>query len=276
MNAQDVIGRRASMDKCPNVGECALLSRAETDVLITKAQGGDRRARDKVIRANLRFVVSVALSYRGYGAPIEDLVSAGNLGLITAVDRYEPGRNANLTSYAVWSIRQRILKELSETTDAVKMPHHHKTAMGLLAKRKAKLEKELGRHISDAELLVYFSRKEANMLHAHERKDSSLNELIGESNDTSRMDLLISRENSPDHNLIKGDLRRTVSRLLAVLSANQRYVIESHYGFNCEALNCRAISRILGTTPSIGSHAHRKGLRNLREHVHILTEEVWE
>ena len=105
-----------AIDKIP------LLSYEEEYELALLANKGDNRARDKIVSANLRFVVSIAKKYRGQGMPIEDLINEGNIGLVTAIDKYEPEKGYHFISYAVWWIRQSILKALAEQSRPVRLP----------------------------------------------------------------------------------------------------------------------------------------------------------
>ena len=105
-----------AIDKIP------LLTYEEEYELALKAKNGDKKAREKLINANLRFVVSVAKKFRGQGMPLEDLINEGNIGLMTAVDKFEPEKGYHFISYAVWWVRQAILKDLAEQSRPVRLP----------------------------------------------------------------------------------------------------------------------------------------------------------
>ena len=104
------------------INRIPLISHDEEYELAVKAKSGDRKAREKLLNANLRFVVSVAKKFRGQGLPLSDLINEGNIGLITALDKFEPEKGYHFISYAVWWIRQSIMKALSEKGRAVRLP----------------------------------------------------------------------------------------------------------------------------------------------------------
>ena len=104
------------------INKVPLLSREEEIELAEKAKKGDKAAKDKIIKANLRFVVKVAKKYQNHGLDLTDLISEGNIGLMTAIDKFEPSRGYHFISYAVWWINQSILKALSEKSRAIRLP----------------------------------------------------------------------------------------------------------------------------------------------------------
>ena len=104
------------------INRIPLISHEEEYELALKAKKGDKAARERILRANLRFVVSVAKKFRGQGLPLSDLINEGNIGLITALDKFEPEKGYHFISYAVWWIRQSIMKALSEKGRAVRLP----------------------------------------------------------------------------------------------------------------------------------------------------------
>ena len=104
------------------INRIPMISHEEEYELALKAKQGDKRAREKLINANLRFVVTVAKKYQGQGLPLEDLINEGNLGLLTAIDKFEPEKGYHFISYAVWWIRQSIMKAVCEKSRAVRLP----------------------------------------------------------------------------------------------------------------------------------------------------------
>ncbi len=104
------------------ISNIPLMTREEEEITARAAAEGDKAAREKLINANLRFVVNIAKKYQGLGLPLEDLIATGNLGLVTAVDRFEVDKNNRFISYAVWWIRQSILSALSEKTRMIRLP----------------------------------------------------------------------------------------------------------------------------------------------------------
>ena len=117
-----------------------LLSYEEEYELALKAKEGDKKARDKIISANLRFVVSVAKKYRGQGMALEDLINEGNIGLVTAIDKFEPEKGYHFISYAVWWIRQSILKALAEQSRPIRLPLNRSNELISISRAKKALE----------------------------------------------------------------------------------------------------------------------------------------
>ena len=104
------------------INKIPMISHEEEYELALKAQQGDKKAREKLINSNLRFVVTVAKKYQGQGLPLEDLINEGNIGLLTAIDKFEPDKGYHFISYAVWWIRQSIMKAVCEKSRAVRLP----------------------------------------------------------------------------------------------------------------------------------------------------------
>ena len=124
-----------AIDKIP------LLTYEEEYELALKAKNGDKKAREKLINANLRFVVSVAKKFRGQGMPLEDLINEGNIGLMTAVDKFEPEKGYHFISYAVWWVRQAILKALAEQSRPVRLPLNRSNELIQIVRAKNELLK---------------------------------------------------------------------------------------------------------------------------------------
>ena len=122
------------------ISKYSLLTAEEEYSLAERAKKGDTRAKDALITANLRFVVKIAKEYTNRGLPLSDLISEGNLGLIAAIERFEPSQEVRLTSYAVWWIRQAILKALSQTTRAIRLPENRVNELLAIKKYAQKLD----------------------------------------------------------------------------------------------------------------------------------------
>lgn len=129
-----------------------LTAKEETD-LATKAQGGDKKALEKLVTGNLRFVISVAKQYQHFGVPLPDLIAAGNIGLIKAAEKFDPTRGFKLISYAVWWIRQSITNSLSEHLKVIRLPANCEAAINEYNKAKERLEQKLGRDASIDEVI---------------------------------------------------------------------------------------------------------------------------
>ena len=132
--------------------ETPLLTPAEEIVLAARIHAGDEEAREHMIKANLRLVVKIAREYEDYGLPLLDLINEGNIGLMRAVERFDPAKGAKLSTYAAWWIKQAIKRALSNQSKAIRLPIHIVQELARMRKAEARLEAQLGRQPSDAEL----------------------------------------------------------------------------------------------------------------------------
>jgi RNA polymerase primary sigma factor len=157
----DVVDRRGySEDRCctsmslylREVGRVKLLTREEEVELAARIKKGDQEAREQMIKANLRLVVKIARSYEGIGVPLLDLISEGNIGLMKAVERFDPSKGAKLSAYSAWWIRQAITRALASQSKAMRLPTHVVDKLAKLRRAALQMEEELGREPTDEEL----------------------------------------------------------------------------------------------------------------------------
>src|SRR5262245_8633996 len=157
----------ASLEKyLQEIGKVPLLQAEDEVVLIRAFKAGDKSALDKLVKANLRFVVSVAKQYQGQGLSLPDLINEGNIGLIKSVDRFDDTRGFKFISFAVWWIRQSIIKALADHARLVRLPLNKVIAGGLVRKADSRLEQELERSPSPEELAEVLDM-ELQEVHAH-------------------------------------------------------------------------------------------------------------
>jgi RNA polymerase primary sigma factor len=134
------------------IGKTPLLSREEEAALFKRIRKGDAAAREHMIQANLRLVVKIALDFRDFGLPLLDLISEGNVGLIKAVDRFDPGKGGKLSTYAGWWIRQSVQRALANQSKTIRLPVHLIAKISSLRRTARKLSEDLGRDPTDEEL----------------------------------------------------------------------------------------------------------------------------
>jgi RNA polymerase primary sigma factor len=224
----------ASLDKyLQDIGKEELITAEEEVQLAQRIKAGDQKALEKLTRANLRFVVSVAKQYQNQGLSLPDLINEGNLGLIKAAKRFDETRGFKFISYAVWWIRQSILQALAEQSRIVRLPLNQVGSLNKIKKESSKLEQRYERTPSVDELadsLDMPKEKVAEVLNITTRYVSMDAPLV-QDEETNFIDVFVS-EDSPttDNTLLKESLAREIERALATLTEKERDVINLFYG----------------------------------------------
>ncbi|MCL2682819.1 MAG: RNA polymerase sigma factor RpoD/SigA [Bacteroidales bacterium] len=224
----------ASLDKyLQDIGKEELISAEEEVLLAQKIRNGDQRALEKLTRANLRFVVSVAKQYQNQGLSLPDLINEGNLGLIKAARRFDETRGFKFISYAVWWIRQSILQALAEQSRIVRLPLNQVGSLNKIKKETSKLEQKFERTPSIdeiAESLDLSKDKISEVMNITTRYVSMDAPLI-QDEETSFIDIYINEDNpTTDSLLIRESLAREIERSLATLTEKERDVLYLFYG----------------------------------------------
>jgi RNA polymerase primary sigma factor len=224
----------ASLDKyLQEIGREELISADEEVVLAKKIREGDQIALEKLTKANLRFVVSVAKQYQNQGLSLPDLINEGNLGLIKAARRFDETRGFKFISYAVWWIRQSILQALAEQARIVRLPLNQVGSLNKINKAFSKLEQEFERTPSAEELaniLDIAEDKVADTLRVSGRH-ISMDAPFVQGEENTLLDVLVNGD-SPraDSSLIIESLQREIERSLATLTERERDVVKLFYG----------------------------------------------
>lgn len=230
------IARRSGLDNqyLREIRRYSTLKPHEEVALWHKVKKGDRRARDQLVRANLRFVVGVAQKYSHQGVPLQDLISEGNLGLIRAAHRFDGAKNFKFISYAVWWIRQAILSALAQQSRLSRIPVNRVGIVYDVSKTRAKLEQKLGRMPTNEEIAetAGVSLHDVNEAMRIESPTLSLDGAIDDESRPSLLDVLAvdNGEDSPDVYVLERNLRDNVERALHKLPERERLVVKLHYG----------------------------------------------
>ncbi|MEI6820781.1 MAG: RNA polymerase sigma factor RpoD/SigA [Bacteroidota bacterium] len=224
----------ASLDKyLQDIGKEELITAEEEVLLAQKIKGGDQDALEKLTKANLRFVVSVAKQYQNQGLSLPDLINEGNLGLIKAARRFDETRGFKFISYAVWWIRQSILQALAEQSRIVRLPLNQVGSLNKIKKATSKLEQSLERSPSVEEIAISMDvakEKIADVLNITTRYISMDAPLI-QDEDTNFIDVFVSDDNVvTDSILLKESLAKEIERSLATLTEKERDVVNLFYG----------------------------------------------
>ena len=251
----------ASLDKyLQEIGREPLIPVDEEVELARRIRNGDRVALEKLVKANLRFVVSVAKQYQNQGLSLPDLIDEGNLGLIKAAEKFDETRGFKFISYAVWWIRQSILQALAEQSRIVRLPLNQVGSLNKINKAYQRFEQEHERKPSAeelAELLDIPVDKIADTLKMSGRQ-VSVDAPFVEGEDNSLIDVMVN-EDSPnaDHSLINESLSREIDRALATLPAREADIIRKFFGIGVPEKTLEEIG--------IEFHLTRERVRQIKE-----------
>jgi len=234
---KQVTNREAlSLDKyLQEISKSELISDDEEVNLSRKIKKGEGEALNKLVKANLRFVVSVSKQYQNQGLSLPDLINEGNLGLIKAAQRFDETRGFKFISYAVWWIRQSILQALAEQARIVRLPLNKIGSINKINKAFTKLEQEFERTPTDAEIAVELDVTIKDVKQSLESSGHhvSMDAPLNQDEETTLYDLMLSTESpSPDGELVRESLRREIERSLSTLTHREASIIRLYYGLN--------------------------------------------
>ena len=215
------------------ISQVPLLTPKEEIKLAAQIKRGNKKAREKMITANLRLVVKIAHDFSNYGLPLLDLVSEGNIGLMKAVERFDPMKGGKLSTYASWWIKQSIKRALANQSKTIRLPVHLVDKIGKIRRVSAQMTEELGREPSNDELAEELGLSEAKVAHLKNVavRPASLDAKINADDDTAFGDLVSDeRAEDPFAALRDKDLREEVGDLLDVLDPRERKIISFRFG----------------------------------------------
>lgn len=218
------------------ISKYELLTADEEYKLAVRAKKGDKRAKDALITSNLRFVVKIAKEYTNRGLPLSDLINEGNIGLISAIERFEPSRDVKLTSYAVWWIRQAILKALSQTTRTIRLPENRVNELVQIKKYAQKLdgtENENEKLSKIADKLGLPEDTISQIIAACRQPVSFDAKIAGSNDDLSLGDTIEdTRELSPEKHAEAEYVKSEVDTMLGKLSDREAEILRYRFGLN--------------------------------------------
>jgi RNA polymerase primary sigma factor len=211
-----------------------LLSRDEEYELAKKASKGDEVARNRLVEANLRFVISVAKKFQNRGIPLSDLVNEGNIGLMTAVEKFDPDKGYHFISYAVWWIRQAIMKALSDKVRMIRLPMNKNADMVAILRARSEYEQETGEvaSLEDISRMTNMEASDIGDLIGYSSEVTSLDSPVAGSADSVFGDFIESEEPLPEDHLESLDLKDSINKVLDKLSPKERAIIELRFGLN--------------------------------------------
>ena len=258
-----------SLDKyLQEIGRVDLLTPDEEVVLAKRIREGDQLALEKLTKANLRFVVSVAKQYQNQGLSLGDLINEGNLGLIKAAQRFDETRGFKFISYAVWWIRQSILQALAEQSRIVRLPLNRVGSLNKISKKFSELEQTFEREPSPDELaeVLEVSTNEVVDTMKISGRHVSMDAPFVQGEENSLLDVLENEtEEKPDTGLMNDSLRREVQRTLSTLTQREGDVISLYFGLNGKhSMTLEEIGEKFNLTRERVRQIKEKAIRRLR------------
>ena len=259
----------ASLDKyLQEIGKEELISVEEEVELAQRIKKGDKEALEKLTKANLRFVVSVAKQYQNQGLSLPDLINEGNLGLIKAAEKFDETRGFKFISDAVWWIRQSILQALAEQSRIVRLPLNQVGSLNKINKAFARFEQEHERTPSAEELaneLELPKEKVTDTLRVAGRH-ISVDAPFADGEDNSLLDVLVNADSpNADRGLINESLATEVDRALEILTERERDIIRYFFGIGCSEMTLEEIGEKFDLTRERVRQIKEKAIRKLRQ-----------
>lgn len=249
-----------------DVSKLSLINQEEEIKLAKRIQQGDTRAENELVKANLRFVISVAKSYQGKGLDLVDLIQEGNCGLITAARKYNPDKNIKFISYAVWWIRQAIMKAISDQCRTVRAPMSQIVNMGKISKMSEEFERKNGRppSVIEIEEETNLNKKKINMSFISTYRSVSLESPFKDEDVSCLLDVLPnSNSESADSSTLKSDLVVEIERILSKLSYREQDILRMSFGIGVQAMSNDEIANRFG----IGGERVRQIQHNAIKHI---------
>ena len=249
------------------IGHEELISVEEEVELAQRIKKGDRKALEKLTKANLRFVVSVAKQYQNQGLSLSDLINEGNLGLIKAAEKFDETRGFKFISYAVWWIRQSILQAIAEQSRMVRLPLNQVGSVNKINRAYNKFEQENERRPSVNEIADSVDLPEEKVEDAMKMisRHVSVDAPFADGDDNSLLDIL-TNDDSPmaDAELVKESLRNEISRALDMLNERERNVLKAAFGIGMPEMTLEEIGNKYGLTRERVRQIKEKAIRRLR------------
>ena len=219
------------------IGEEPLLTPAQEVELADRIKVGDEQARERMIKANLRLVVKIARDYEGFGLPLLDLINEGNIGLMKAVDKFDPTKGAKFSTYSSWWIKQAIKRSLSNQSKTIRLPIHLVEKIAKLRQVSVRLQEVLGREPSDEELAkeLEIAPSRVAMMRRASTRPLSLDETFGE-DDSTRLEERVADENAqhPYEELELQTSLNLLGKMLTKLNARESTILKYRFGLDGE------------------------------------------
>lgn len=252
------------------ISKIPLLTRNEEESLALRAKNGDRFAKEKLIKANLRFVVTVAKKYRHQGIPLSDLVNEGNVGLLTAIEKFDVDMGYHFISYAVWWIKQAILKAICEKSRMIRLPLNRANELVQIEREKKRLEIETGEEATAEKIannLGYDKNLVKHLLEISKETISLETPIFEHKKDSSFLGDFIqdNKYESPEQVVEKSSLNTVINTLLGTLNEKEKSIIEYRFGLNDnKQMSLKEIGKKYKLTKERIRQIEKKALTRLR------------
>ncbi|HMO63800.1 MAG TPA: RNA polymerase sigma factor RpoD/SigA [Verrucomicrobiota bacterium] len=258
------------------IGEVALLTIQEEIDLAARIKAGDRKARDHMIKANLRLVVKIAHDYEGYGLPLLDLINEGNIGLMKAVERFDPAKGGKLSTYAAWWIKQAIKRALANQSKTIRLPVHLVDKIARMRRLAMRLQEEFGREPTDEELAEEMGIPAARVAQWRTAaiRPASVDAPIGD-DETNTISEVVADESAgtPYLDLRDKTVRLMLEGMLVKLDAREQNILRQRFGLDGDAgKTLEEIGEQYGVTRERIRQIEAAALRKLRRMIEKLEQ----
>lgn len=264
---QSVTARTLTVDSyLRDIGNLPMVSPDEETELAARIQKGDEDAYQKLVEANLRFVVSVAKQYQSSGLDLSDLINEGNLGLMKAARRFDPTRGFKFISYAVWWIRQQIMQAISEQGRMVRLPLNQIGILNRINKVKVQFEQENEREPSDKELAEFLDLTPDKIGEAlsHSSRHMSFDTPFGEDGDGTLLDVVPDDSaEQADTSLQKESLSTDIQHVMMILTPREKEIVSLAFGIGCPEMTLEEIGERLDLTRERVRQVKEKAIRKM-------------
>lgn len=250
------------------INKIPLLSREEEDRLARLSRDGDVNAKNRLIKANLRFVVSIAKKYQTSGISLLDLINEGNMGLIKAAEKFDPDRGFHFISYAVWWIRQAIILAVSQKASLIRLPLNRTADIQKIEKVHKKLEHKMGREPTASEIAeeLDMDDEEINHLRNITQDYVSLDSTYGDSEDTTILSMIVDqRADAPDKKVLDDSLKEALDSVMQTLTESEQQILKMRYGLDgYEPMSLQQIGDKFKLSKERIRQIEKKAIRRLR------------
>ena len=266
--SKSITTRNETLDKyLQEISREPMIAVNEEVELAQRIRQGDRAALEKLTRANLRFVVSVAKQYQNQGLSLTDLINEGNIGLLKAAEKFDETRGFKFISYAVWWIRQSILQALAEQSRNIRLPLNQVGLLNKISKESAQFEQLHERRPTSVELseLLDIPAEKIEEALSHSGSSISMDAPFVEGEDNSLLDVLPCNDApTTDRVLMNESLATEINRALSTLSDREKEILQMLFGIGCQEMTLEEIGDHFGLTRERVRQVKEKALRRLR------------